>query len=70
MMAKPPHLPPSVPSFWLPYFFVPNVDQSVTQAQAHGGQVHYGPMDIPGTGRFAVLADPQGAAFSVYQPQQ
>ena len=69
MMAKPPHLPPDVPSFWLPNFFVMNVDQSVATAQANGAQIHFGPMDIPGTGRFAVIADPQGAAFAVYQPQ-
>ena len=26
-----------------------------------------GPADIPGTGRFAVLIDPQGAAFALFQ---
>jgi len=26
-----------------------------------------GPMDIPDMGRFAVLMDPQGAAFALYQ---
>lgn len=69
MMAKPPHLPPHVPSFWLPYFLVENVDASVEKAKSLGGQVHFGPQDIPNAGRFAVLADPQGAAFSVFTPQ-
>jgi predicted enzyme related to lactoylglutathione lyase len=26
-----------------------------------------GPADIPGIGRFAVLIDPQGAAFALFQ---
>jgi predicted enzyme related to lactoylglutathione lyase len=26
------------------------------------------PMDIPDMGRFAVLSDPQGAAFAVFAP--
>jgi predicted enzyme related to lactoylglutathione lyase len=68
MMQKPPHLPPEVPSFWLPYFQVTDVDGIVERAKSLGGGVHFGPQDIPGTGRFAVLADPQGAAFSVYAP--
>jgi predicted enzyme related to lactoylglutathione lyase len=68
MMAKPPHLPPAVPSFWLPYFQVTDVDGLVEKAKSHGAQIHFGPQDIPGTGRFAVIADPQGAAFSIYAP--
>jgi hypothetical protein len=27
-----------------------------------------GPQDIPGTGRFAILTDPQGAMFALYKP--
>lgn len=69
MMAKPPHLPPEVPSFWLPYFQVTDADATAAKATSLGGQIHFGPQDIPGTGRFAVIADPQGAAFSVYKPQ-
>jgi len=68
MMAKPPHMPPGTPSFWLPYFMVTDVDATVASATALGGQVHVGPQDIPGTGRFAIIADPQGAAFAVFAP--
>jgi predicted enzyme related to lactoylglutathione lyase len=70
MMPKPPHLPPHMPSFWLPYFQVADVDAMVSKAKSLGAQIHFGPQDIPGTGRFAVIADPQGAAFSVYAPQR
>ena len=69
MMAKPPHMPPNVPSFWLPYFQVVDVDASVAHATSLGAQVHFGPHDIPDAGRFAVIADPQGAAFAVFAPK-
>jgi predicted enzyme related to lactoylglutathione lyase len=68
MMAKPPHLPAGMPSFWLPYFMVSDVDAIVATAASLGGTTHFGPQDIPGTGRFAVVADPQGAAFAVFAP--
>ena len=68
MMAKPPHMPPEMPSFWLPYFMVTDVDASVATATSLGGKAHVGPQDIPGTGRFAIIADPQGAAFAVFAP--
>jgi predicted enzyme related to lactoylglutathione lyase len=31
--------------------------------------VHREPADIPGTGRFAVVGDPQGAGFGILQPE-
>ncbi len=68
MMQTPPHMPPGTPSFWLPYFLVGDVDASAALALSLGGNVHFGPQDIPNTGRFAVVADPQGAAFSVFTP--
>lgn len=69
MMAKPPHLPPDVPSFWLPYFMVADADASTAKAKSLGAQVHFGPENIPDGGRFAVIADPQGAAFAVFTPK-
>jgi predicted enzyme related to lactoylglutathione lyase len=55
------------PPNWLPYISVPNVDAAVRQAAGLGAKAHVQPRDIPDMGRFAVLADPQGAAFAVYQ---
>jgi predicted enzyme related to lactoylglutathione lyase len=57
--------PPEVPSYWIPYFAVEDCDATVQKAGAGGAAVHVPPTDIPNVGRFAVLADPQGAAFSV-----
>lgn len=54
-------------SHWMPYLAVADVDATAKQIQAHGGSVCVGPVDIPGTGRFAVVGDPQGAYFSIYK---
>ena len=70
MMQKPPHLPKEMPSFWLPYFLATDVDGTAAKATSLGGQIHFGPQDIPNTGRFAVIADPQGAAFAIYDPKR
>ena len=50
---------------WLGYIGVDDVDAAVEQAKPAGASVHMPPTDIPGVGRFALLADPQGAPFYV-----
>lgn len=57
-----------VPPHWLIYFAVDDADATAAAVNAAGGRTHAEPADIPGTGRFAVLADPQGAAFGILQP--
>lgn len=64
MMAMPPGTD-HAPSHWLSYFAVEDVDATTTKAQSLGAQTYVPPTDIPGTGRFAVLADGQGAAFAL-----
>lgn len=54
-----------VPPNWLVYFAVSDCDGCVDLTRSMGGQVLYGPMDIPGVGRMAVMMDPQGAVFAV-----
>lgn len=54
------------PPHWLAYVSVPDVDAAVARARELGGTVFHGPTDIPNVGRFAVLADPQGAVFAAY----
>jgi predicted enzyme related to lactoylglutathione lyase len=63
MMAMPPG--EKMPSHWLPYFSVTNVDATAQKAASLGAKTFVPPMDIPGTGRFAVFADPQGAPFAI-----
>jgi predicted enzyme related to lactoylglutathione lyase len=67
MLAMPPEMPTSIPSFWLPYFQVEDCDAAAAKAKTLGGSVMRPPQDIPGTGRFAILQDPQGAAFAVFK---
>jgi predicted enzyme related to lactoylglutathione lyase len=55
----------NVPPHWMPYFQVNDCDGTAARATADGGQIHVPPSDIPNVGRFAMLADPQGATFSV-----
>jgi predicted enzyme related to lactoylglutathione lyase len=56
-----------VPPGWLGYIAVDDVDAFAGKVQAAGGQVHKPPQDIPNVGRFAVVADPQGAMFILFK---
>ena len=57
-------MPSSVPSFWMVYFGVADVDATAKKAGELGGKVNMAPQDFPG-GRFAILGDPQGAVFGI-----
>lgn len=60
------HVGPDSPPHWLVYIGVDDVDAAAAAAERLGGRVLKSPTDIANVGRFAVLADPQGAAFAVY----
>lgn len=53
---------------WLGYIHTRDTDASTKALKAAGGTVHREPDDIPGVGRFSVVADPQGATFMFLQP--
>lgn len=59
-----PMVPAEVPSYWMVYFGVDDVDGSFRQALDAGAEEMVAPSDFPG-GRFAVLRDPQGAMFGL-----
>ncbi len=59
----------AMPPFWMIYFAVDDADKAAADVEAAGGKVHRAPADIPGTGRFAVVGDPQGAGFGILQPE-
>ena len=61
------HRDPQARSNWLPYFLVSDVDKTTAQAQGQGSKVHLAPMTMENVGRFAVVADPQGAVFALFQ---
>ena len=52
---------------WFGYIRVADVDTAAERVRGAGGAVHRAPSDIPGVGRFAVVADPQGAAFMLFR---
>ncbi|MBA3423622.1 MAG: hypothetical protein H0U04_03580 [Rubrobacter sp.] len=54
------------PSYWLAYFTVESCDGTVEKVKELAGSLLAGPME-PGTGRIAVLSDPQGAVFAVFE---
>jgi predicted enzyme related to lactoylglutathione lyase len=56
------------PPSWLVYIGTPDVDATTAAAERLGGRVLKAAADIPNVGRFAVLSDPQGAAFAVFTP--
>jgi len=63
-----------IPPHWMVYASVADCDERVDKAKKLGATVRVPPTDIPNAGRFSVLADPQGAVFSIirltgmYQP--
>ncbi|ESR26008.1 VOC family protein [Lutibaculum baratangense] len=52
---------------WIGYVVVEDVDRAAEKLAAAGGTVHRQPADIPGVGRFAVVADPAGAVFCPFR---
>jgi hypothetical protein len=65
MMALP---MPGVPPHWLSYVTVENADASAARVAELGGKICKPPFDIPNVGRIAILQDPQGAFFGIFQP--
>jgi hypothetical protein len=64
MMPMPAEVPEQVPAYWLSYFAVEDCDAAVKKGTGLGAATIVPPMDIE-PGRFAVMADPVGAAFGV-----
>jgi uncharacterized protein len=63
-MEMNPMVPAEVPSYWMAYFTVPDVDKAYEKATEIGATSMLEPQDFPG-GRFAIVADPQGASFGL-----
>jgi predicted enzyme related to lactoylglutathione lyase len=59
--APPPH--------WLSHVLVENLDETIEKAKSAGGKLAAGPFEMSEVGRVAIIADPQGAYVSAYQPE-
>lgn len=58
----------NMPSAWTNFVFVTDIAAMVESAKRLGATVTMEPMDVMGEGHMAVLLDPQGAAFGLWQP--
>ncbi len=68
VMPLPEHLRANnVPPHWNGYIGVADVDQEAERVKTEGGEIRHAATDIPGVGRFAVVADPQGAVFILFK---
>jgi uncharacterized protein len=56
------------PDAWTVYLMTDDIERTVADTSANGGQVHGEPMDIAENGRMAMVGDPGGAAVGVWQP--
>lgn len=54
-----------MPTVWMTYISVANVDEAADRAKAAGGSLLVPPTDIPHVGRFALMADPAGAVSGI-----
>ena len=54
--------------YWLYYFVVEAIDAAAERVTEAGGQVIFGPMQVPGGGSIVSCRDPQGAYFALFAP--
>ncbi len=60
----------SAPATWNTYIWVDSADETAAKVREAGGSVLSEPFDIFDSGRMAMFADPEGAVFGVWQPNQ
>jgi uncharacterized protein len=58
-----------VPPLWNSYITVASADEAAERASSLGATVHAPPFDVMDAGRMAVIQDPQGAFFMVWEPR-
>ena len=63
--AVPEGMPPT--AIWSTYVAVTSADDAAEKVIAAGGKVFQGPFDVGDAGRMAVVADPEGAVFCVWE---
>jgi predicted enzyme related to lactoylglutathione lyase len=60
---------PGMPTAWLPYIGVDDINAATDKAKSLGATIHKGPMEIPNVGWATILADPTGATIALFQPK-
>ena len=64
ILPKPAQVP--APNHWAVYFAVEDLDKTIERAKALGGRAEMDVIEIP-PGRFTVMFDPAGGAFTAFQ---
>ncbi len=59
-----------IPPHWLSYVSVTDADETAAKAKSLGGELLKEPFDVFEFGRMAVIKDPTGAVFAIWQPRQ
>src|SRR5690349_2819557 len=65
---KPPGAP--MPSAWTPYLATEDLDATLARIKSAGGNVAMGPMDVFEEGRMAIVSEPTGGVFGLWQPKR
>ncbi len=58
------------PPYWTANVQVASVDEACARATRFGGRVYFGPVQVAGIGRIAVVSDPWGAVLNVFAPER
>jgi len=58
-----------IPPHWMMYVGTPSIEETVAHVERLGGMAVSPIIEVPVVGRFRAMRDPQGAHFSLYQPQ-
>ncbi|MFQ5588777.1 MAG: VOC family protein [Nitrospiria bacterium] len=61
---------PDIPSHWLSYVQVDDIEASTQKAKSLGGQVVKEVTEVPGYGWLSVIVDPSGAALGLWKPAE
>ncbi|MEL6299821.1 MAG: VOC family protein [Pseudomonadota bacterium] len=61
-------MPKEMPSHWMSYLAVDDIDKRVAEAEAAGATIVTKPFDVPNVGRIAMLKDPSGGFIGWMTP--
>jgi predicted enzyme related to lactoylglutathione lyase len=61
---------PGMPTFWMAYVGVADINESTEKAKSLGAKVEREPLEIPNIGWMSVIHDPTGAVIALFQPNQ
>src|SRR2546430_9012374 len=59
-----------VPSHWASYVSVTSADETAAKAKSLGGTIRQEAFDVMDVGRMAVITDPTGATFCIWEPKK